>query len=149
MRQRPPFRADMVGSLLRTARLKEARARKAAGTITAEQLRAIEDEEITALIAAQEAIGLQAVTDGEFRRSWWHYDFFQHLRRRRDAPGRAGHPVRRRADPRRGAARCRQDRFRRPPLRRAFPFREGAHDEAAEDSPSPAHRCCTTAAAAS
>jgi 5-methyltetrahydropteroyltriglutamate--homocysteine methyltransferase len=79
MRQSPPFRADMVGSLLRTARLKEARARKAAGAISAEQLRAVEDEEITALIAKQEAIGLDAVTDGEFRRSWWHYDFFQHL----------------------------------------------------------------------
>jgi 5-methyltetrahydropteroyltriglutamate--homocysteine methyltransferase len=75
----PPFRADMVGSLLRTARLKEARAQKADGKLGADQLRAVEDEEITALIGKQEAIGLQAVTDGEYRRSWWHYDFFQHL----------------------------------------------------------------------
>jgi 5-methyltetrahydropteroyltriglutamate--homocysteine methyltransferase len=79
MQNMPPFRADMVGSLLRTARLKEARAQKAAGAITAEQLRAVEDEEITALIAQQEAIGLEAITDGEFRRSWWHYDFFSQL----------------------------------------------------------------------
>ena len=79
MAQFPPFRADMVGSLLRTQRLKEARAQRAAGAITAEQLRAVEDEEITALIRKEEAIGLDAVTDGEFRRAWWHYDFFEHL----------------------------------------------------------------------
>jgi 5-methyltetrahydropteroyltriglutamate--homocysteine methyltransferase len=79
MRQSPPFRADMVGSLLRTPRLKDARAQKASGAISAEALRHIEDEEITTLIGKQEAIGLEAVTDGEFRRSWWHYDFFQHL----------------------------------------------------------------------
>jgi len=79
MEHLPPFRADMVGSLLRTARLKAARAQKAAGAISAAQLALVEDAEITALIAQQEAIGLEAVTDGEFRRSWWHYDFFQHL----------------------------------------------------------------------
>jgi 5-methyltetrahydropteroyltriglutamate--homocysteine methyltransferase len=79
MKHVPPFRADMVGSLLRTARLKAARAQKAAGAISAAQLALVEDAEITALIAQQEAIGLEAVTDGEFRRSWWHYDFFQHL----------------------------------------------------------------------
>jgi 5-methyltetrahydropteroyltriglutamate--homocysteine methyltransferase len=69
----------MVGSLLRTARLKQARAAKVAGDLPAGQLRDIEDAEIVALIARQEALGLEAVTDGEFRRSWWHYDFFQHL----------------------------------------------------------------------
>lgn len=79
MQNAPPFRADMVGSLLRTARLKDARAQRVAGAISAEQLSVVEDEEITALIAQQEAIGLEAVTDGEFRRSWWHYDFFKHL----------------------------------------------------------------------
>jgi 5-methyltetrahydropteroyltriglutamate--homocysteine methyltransferase len=66
----------MVGSLLRPARLKEAREARAAGRIDAEALRAIEDEEIRRSVARQEAIGLQAVTDGEFRRSWWHYDYF-------------------------------------------------------------------------
>jgi len=79
MRQTPPFRADMVGSLLRTPALKEARARQAAGTIDAAALAAVEDAEITALVRRQEAVGLQAVTDGEFRRSWWHYDFLWNL----------------------------------------------------------------------
>ncbi|MFZ4533566.1 MAG: 5-methyltetrahydropteroyltriglutamate--homocysteine S-methyltransferase [Alsobacter sp.] len=79
MRQTPPFRADMVGSLLRTPALKEARAQHAAGTIDAAALAAIEDAEITALVRRQESVGLQAVTDGEFRRSWWHYDFLWNL----------------------------------------------------------------------
>ena len=79
MRQTPPFRADMVGSLLRTPALKEARAQHAAGTIDAAALAAVEDAEITALVRRQEAVGLQAVTDGEFRRSWWHYDFLWNL----------------------------------------------------------------------
>ncbi|PSC06138.1 5-methyltetrahydropteroyltriglutamate--homocysteine S-methyltransferase [Alsobacter soli] len=75
----PPFRADMVGSLLRPAALKEARAKRAAGEISAEELTAVEDREIAAVVAKQEAIGLKAVTDGEFRRSWWHYDFLWNL----------------------------------------------------------------------
>ncbi len=74
-RTRPPFRADHVGSLLRSARLKEARAAHAAGTMGAAQLKQIEDEEIKIIIAKQEALGLQMATDGEFRRSWWHFDF--------------------------------------------------------------------------
>ncbi|SKA35670.1 5-methyltetrahydropteroyltriglutamate--homocysteine methyltransferase [Enhydrobacter aerosaccus] len=79
MRDKPPFRADQVGSLLRTAPLKEARTRRATGEITPAELKAIEDEEIRKLVAKQEAIGLQGITDGEFRRSWWHYDFLRHL----------------------------------------------------------------------
>lgn len=78
-RTKPPFRADMVGSLLRTPALKEARDRRAREEITADELKGIEDEEIRALVRRQEAIGLQAVTDGEFRRSWWHYDFLWKL----------------------------------------------------------------------
>ena len=74
-RQTPPFRADMVGSLLRTAPLKEARERRARGEIDAAALRAIEDEEIVKLIARQERIGLKGITDGEFRRRYWHIDF--------------------------------------------------------------------------
>ncbi len=70
-----PYRADHVGSLLRSAKLKAARADHEAGRVTAAQLAAIEDEEIRAIIAKQEQIGLKAVTDGEYRRSWWHYDF--------------------------------------------------------------------------
>ena len=78
-RAKPPFRADMVGSLLRTAPLKEARERRARGEIAAEDLKAVEDREIGALVRRQEEIGLRAVTDGEFRRSFWHFDFLEAL----------------------------------------------------------------------
>ncbi len=71
-----PFRADMVGSLLRTAPLKDARTKHAKGEITAAQLKTVEDEEIRKLVAKQEAVGLKLATDGEFRRAWWHFDFF-------------------------------------------------------------------------
>ncbi|WP_257985904.1 5-methyltetrahydropteroyltriglutamate--homocysteine S-methyltransferase [Bacillus sp. M6-12] len=74
-----PFRADQVGSLLRPARLKEARLQRAAGQLTSEQLRAIENEEITRAVEKQKETGLRAVTDGEFRRSWWHFDFLENL----------------------------------------------------------------------
>ncbi|OFW99159.1 MAG: 5-methyltetrahydropteroyltriglutamate--homocysteine S-methyltransferase [Alphaproteobacteria bacterium RIFCSPHIGHO2_12_FULL_66_14] len=78
-RTKPPFRADQVGSLLRSAPVKEARTKRATGEITPAQLKAVEDTEITKLVAEQEEIGLQGVTDGEFRRSWWHYDFLAGL----------------------------------------------------------------------
>ena len=74
-RTAPPFRADHVGSLLRTRPLKEARVRREKNEISATELRAIEDREITAAIRKQEEIGLRAVTDGEFRRAFWNYDF--------------------------------------------------------------------------
>src|SRR5262244_3451234 len=74
-RTMPPFRADHVGSLLRPAALKEARARRARGEIDAAALKDVEDRAIAAAIAKQEAVGLKSVTDGEFRRSWWHLDF--------------------------------------------------------------------------
>ena|SRR3712207_1453027 len=70
-----PFRADIVGSFLRPAELKEARARFEAGEISAADLRAVEDKLITELIARQKAHGLKVITDGEFRRSYWHLDF--------------------------------------------------------------------------
>jgi 5-methyltetrahydropteroyltriglutamate--homocysteine methyltransferase len=73
---KPPFRADMVGSLLRTEPLKDARAKREKGQITADQLKKVEDEEIGKIVKKQEEIGLQLATDGEFRRSWWHFDFF-------------------------------------------------------------------------
>ncbi len=79
MRTIPPFRADMVGSLLRTRALAEARAGREAGKISAGELKAVEDQEIRALIRKQEEIGLKAVTDGEFRRSFWHFDFLEEL----------------------------------------------------------------------
>jgi 5-methyltetrahydropteroyltriglutamate--homocysteine methyltransferase len=74
-RTTPPFRADHVGGLLRPARLKDAREDLAAGTITAAELRAIEDEEIRKVVALQQEVGLKSVTDGEFRRATWHMDF--------------------------------------------------------------------------
>ncbi len=74
-RTKPPFRADHVGSLLRSAPVKDARAKRAKGEITAGDLKAVEDREIEKIIARQEEVGLDAITDGEFRRSWWHLDF--------------------------------------------------------------------------
>jgi len=78
-RTAPPFRADHVGSLLRTAALKDARAKREQGAITAEELKAVEDREIEKVIRKQEDVGLKLATDGEFRRSWWHFDFFKGL----------------------------------------------------------------------
>jgi 5-methyltetrahydropteroyltriglutamate--homocysteine methyltransferase len=78
-RTKPPFRADQVGSLLRSGPVKEARTKRVANEITPAQLKAVEDAEIRKLVAKQESIGLQTVTDGEFRRSWWHYDFLAKL----------------------------------------------------------------------
>jgi 5-methyltetrahydropteroyltriglutamate--homocysteine methyltransferase len=78
-RRRPPFRADHVGSLLRPPALREARAAHAAGTLPAAALRAEEDRHISAAIRKQEAIGLRAATDGEYRRAYWHYDFVARL----------------------------------------------------------------------
>jgi 5-methyltetrahydropteroyltriglutamate--homocysteine methyltransferase len=74
-RTKPPFRADHVGSLLRSAALKEARTKRSAGAITAEQLKTIEDSEIETLIKKQEAAGLKSITDGENRRKSWQTDF--------------------------------------------------------------------------
>lgn len=74
--QNAPFRADVVGSFLRPKELKEARAKYAQNLMTREELRAVEDRCITDLIAKEKKAGLKCVTDGEFRRSWWHLDFF-------------------------------------------------------------------------
>lgn len=71
-----PFRYDIVGSFLRPSTLKEARLKFQNGEFTAEQLQEVENAEITKLVQKQKEVGLQAVTDGEFRRSWWHLDFF-------------------------------------------------------------------------
>ncbi|GKX34214.1 MAG: 5-methyltetrahydropteroyltriglutamate--homocysteine S-methyltransferase [Rhizobiaceae bacterium MnEN-MB40S] len=71
----PPFRADHVGSLLRPASVAEARKKFQENAITADELKSIEDEAIKDVIRMQEDVGLKAVTDGEFRRSFWHYDF--------------------------------------------------------------------------
>jgi 5-methyltetrahydropteroyltriglutamate--homocysteine methyltransferase len=73
--ERPPFRADHVGSLLRPPELKQARADFKAGKISPQSLAEIEDKSIKQAIALQEAAGLQSITDGEFRRAFWHVDF--------------------------------------------------------------------------
>jgi 5-methyltetrahydropteroyltriglutamate--homocysteine methyltransferase len=78
-RTKPPFRADHVGSLLRPPALLAAREQFAAGEITAEELRAAEDEAIRDAVAMQERVGLQSATDGEFRRASWHMDFIYEL----------------------------------------------------------------------
>lgn len=75
LRTTPPFRADHVGSLLRPDALKQARAQFAKGEIDAAAVKAVEDREIERVIKKQEEVGLQGITDGEFRRSWWHLDF--------------------------------------------------------------------------
>jgi 5-methyltetrahydropteroyltriglutamate--homocysteine methyltransferase len=78
-RDQPPFRADHVGSLLRPPALLEARRAKASGEISAERLRAVEDEAIRDVVRMQESVGLQSATDGEFRRTSWHMDFIYQL----------------------------------------------------------------------
>ena len=78
-RTKPPFRADQVGSLLRSGALKEARTKRASGAISADELKAVEDREIDGLIRKQEAVGLKSVTDGENRRRSWQTDFLERL----------------------------------------------------------------------
>ena len=86
-RETPPFRADHVGSLLRPARLLEARAAHADGRVSADQLRAVEDEAIREAVRMQRDVGLRSATDGEFRRSSWHMDFIYQLGGVSTAPG--------------------------------------------------------------
>ncbi|MGG1220135.1 5-methyltetrahydropteroyltriglutamate--homocysteine S-methyltransferase [Priestia endophytica] len=74
-----PFKADHVGSFLRTAPLKEARTAYANGEIDKDALKAVEDKEIEKLVQKQIETGLKSITDGEFRRSWWHLDFLSGL----------------------------------------------------------------------
>ena len=86
-RTTPPFRADHVGSFLRPARLHEARADRAAGKISAEELRAVEDDAVREVVALQREAGLRSVTDGEFRRATWHMDFIYQIGGISKAPG--------------------------------------------------------------
>jgi len=76
---RPPFRADHVGSFLRPAPLHEARRRHADGLLPADALRGVEDEAIAELVRRQEEVGLHGITDGEFRRRFFHTDFLERL----------------------------------------------------------------------
>jgi 5-methyltetrahydropteroyltriglutamate--homocysteine methyltransferase len=79
LRDAPPFRADHVGSLLRPQRLKNARAQRERGEITTQQLKETEDQAIREVIAQEESAGLEGITDGEFRRAFWHLDFLEQL----------------------------------------------------------------------
>jgi len=76
----PPFRADHVGSLLRTAEVKENRLRWKNGEIPAEALRAIENKAIAETVKKVENIGMKSITDGEFRRDYFHLDFLKQLK---------------------------------------------------------------------
>jgi 5-methyltetrahydropteroyltriglutamate--homocysteine methyltransferase len=72
---KPPFRADHVGSLLRPQDLHEARAKNRRGELSDAKLKEIQDKDIRDVVKLQEDVGIQAITDGEFRRDWWHIDF--------------------------------------------------------------------------
>ncbi|MBO0959342.1 5-methyltetrahydropteroyltriglutamate--homocysteine S-methyltransferase [Neobacillus sp. MM2021_6] len=74
-----PFKADHVGSFLRTEAIKEARNAYTNGVIDKDALKAIEDQEIEKLVQKQIEVGLSSITDGEFRRAWWHLDFLSGL----------------------------------------------------------------------
>lgn len=79
LRDRAPFRFDIVGSFLRPDALKQARRQCACGDCSTEQLHQVEHEEVSQLVAKEKAVGLPNVTDGEFRRTWWHLDFLFEL----------------------------------------------------------------------
>jgi 5-methyltetrahydropteroyltriglutamate--homocysteine methyltransferase len=87
VRDRPPFRADHVGSLLRPPELLKAREEHAAGRIDDDSLRAAEDDAIRDVVALQRDVGLRTATDGEFRRATWHMDFIYSLDGIGQAPG--------------------------------------------------------------
>jgi len=87
-RPKPPFRADHVGSLLRPARLKEARVAFEKGTLPREELSEIEDQAIRDVVKLQEEVGLKGVTDGEFRRREWHMDFLKSFANVREVPSK-------------------------------------------------------------
>jgi 5-methyltetrahydropteroyltriglutamate--homocysteine methyltransferase len=86
-RSSPPFRADHVGSLLRPPKLLKAREDFQAGSLTAQELRAIEDDAIRKVVQMQHDVGLQSATDGEFRRASWHMDFIYQIGGIERAPG--------------------------------------------------------------
>src|SRR3954449_3170014 len=78
-RTTPPYRADHVGSYLRTSAITEARAKRDKGQISNADLKKVEDQEIPKVIKKQEEVGLQCTTDGEYRRMFWHFDFYDGL----------------------------------------------------------------------
>ena len=151
-RTTPPYRADHVGSFLRPQRLLEARERHARGEIAAEALRAVEDEAIREVVRRQEEVGLRGITDGEFRRTFFHVDFLEQLDGvevvegsftatfRRDDGTEVGFkpPTMRVTAPIRHRREHPGPRFRVP---------EERHRRGRPRSASPRPRCCTSAAA--
>lgn len=93
-----PYRADHVGSLLRPPALLKARQRFQDGEIDLEALRAVEDAAITEAVALQESVGLQAITDGEYRRTYFHLDFLEQIEGMATESGLAGMSGKRSAD---------------------------------------------------
>ena len=81
---KPPFRADHVGSLLRPSALHDMREKVKKGELPREALAAEEDRHIREVVKLQEDVGIPSVTDGEFRRDWWHIDFIHRMRRSYD-----------------------------------------------------------------
>ena len=133
-RTKPPFRADHVGSFLRPAALKEARAKREKGEITAAQLKEVEDREIEKIISKQEEIGLQLATDGEFRRVVVAFRFPRHARRRRARSSSTTASSSRACRPRRRACGITgKIGFSQPSDAGAFPVPQGAHARHAED----------------
>lgn len=79
MSKNKPFTVDHVGSFLRPQSIKEARKKVQEGLLSKEELRTIEDQEIKRLVEEQKAVGIKGITDGEFRRGFWHLDFLEEL----------------------------------------------------------------------
>jgi len=75
----PPFRADHVGSYLRPPTLMDARRQRDEGQMSDDELREVENTHIRQVVASQEEVGLRGITDGEFRRLFFHVDFLEHL----------------------------------------------------------------------
>jgi 5-methyltetrahydropteroyltriglutamate--homocysteine methyltransferase len=90
VRSKPPFRGDHVGSLLRPAKLVEARDKKKRGEISAAALKQVEDDAIREVVTLQEDIGIKGVTDGEFRRTFWHLDFLEQFENATVIPPKVG-----------------------------------------------------------
>ena len=131
-RTTPPFRADHVGSYLRTPAITEARAKRDSGKISNAELKKVEDQEIPKVIKKQEDVGLKCTTDGEYRRMFWHFDFYDGLDNV-GARARPRHPIPGRADQAEKHPRHRQDRFHQPSDAGPFQILEGQYESDAED----------------
>ncbi len=127
-RTKPPFRADHVGSILRSAAIKEARARRESGRSATSTSRRSKTARSRRSSRSRRTSGLQLATDGEYRRSWWHLDFCWGLTGARKSAARSRHQVPWRRDQAGRLPDCRQARFsRRPPDARPLPVPESAH----------------------